>query len=103
MLPRSPLYRDTPRASVEAMARCVLQIAASSTRRRNPAIHETGVGPISEHSPIPIRITFALIGYRETYDFLLKEPLSRKLFDKLWNYVYGTRVLLATRSKAAQW
>lgn len=28
-------------------------------------------------------------GYRETYDFLLKEPLSRKLFDKLWDYVYA--------------
>jgi hypothetical protein len=74
---------------VEATARFVLPIAVSSTRRRNPAIHEIGAGPISEHSPIPIRITFALIGYRETYDFLLKEPLSRKLFDKLWNYVYG--------------
>ena len=28
-------------------------------------------------------------GYRETYDFLLKEPLSRKVFDKVWDYVYA--------------
>lgn len=28
-------------------------------------------------------------GYRETYDFLLKEPLSRSLFDKLWDKAYA--------------
>jgi hypothetical protein len=28
-------------------------------------------------------------GYRETYDFLLKERLSHKLFDRLWDYVYA--------------
>lgn len=28
-------------------------------------------------------------GYRETYDFLLKEPLSRNVFDKLWDYMYA--------------
>jgi hypothetical protein len=28
-------------------------------------------------------------GYRESYDFLLKEPLSRDLFDKLWDHVYA--------------
>lgn len=35
-------------------------------------------------------------GYRETYSFLLKEPLSRNLFDKLWDYVYAKDLNVST-------
>ena len=28
-------------------------------------------------------------GYREIFDFELKQPLSRQLFDQLWDGVYG--------------
>jgi hypothetical protein len=38
-------------------------------------------------NPDPYRLR--IDGYRETYDFLLKEPLGRDLFDKLWDYVYA--------------
>jgi hypothetical protein len=37
-------------------------------------------------NPDPYRLR--IDGYRETYDFLLKESLSSDLFDKLWDYVY---------------
>jgi hypothetical protein len=40
---------------------------------------------LADPDPYHLRID----GYRETYDFLLKEPLSRKLFDKVWDYVYA--------------
>jgi len=32
---------------------------------------------------------FRVQGYRETFEFELKQPLSRKLFDRLWDEVYG--------------
>lgn len=32
---------------------------------------------------------FRLQGYRETFEFELKQPMSRKLFDRLWDEVYG--------------
>lgn len=32
---------------------------------------------------------FRVGGYRETFDFELKEPMSRVLFDRLWQYVYA--------------
>lgn len=32
---------------------------------------------------------FSVQGYRETFDFELKQPMSRKLFDQLWDAVYG--------------
>jgi hypothetical protein len=32
---------------------------------------------------------FRVGAYREIFDFELKEPMSRELFDKLWDYVYG--------------
>lgn len=31
-------------------------------------------------------------GYREIFDFELKRPLSRQLFDRLWDGVYGQRL-----------
>ncbi len=40
---------------------------------------------IANPDPYQLRID----GYREAYDFLLKEPLSRDLFDKLWDRVYA--------------
>ena len=38
-------------------------------------------------SPDPYH--FTLTGYRETFDFELKEPMSRALFDSLWNHLYA--------------
>jgi hypothetical protein len=32
---------------------------------------------------------FSVGGYRENFDFELKEPMSRRLFDRLWNDVYA--------------
>ena len=32
---------------------------------------------------------FSVEGYRETFDFELKQPMSQKLFDQLWDKVYG--------------
>ena len=32
---------------------------------------------------------FSVQGYRETFDFELKQPMSRKLFDRLWDAVYA--------------
>ena len=32
---------------------------------------------------------FRVQGYRETFEFELKQPMSRKLFDHLWDAVYG--------------
>jgi hypothetical protein len=37
-------------------------------------------------SPDPYH--FRVGGYRETFEFELKEPMSRSLFDRLWNDVY---------------
>ncbi len=43
--------------------------------------------------PSPYR--FTLSGYRETYDFDLKEPMSDALFDRLWDVVYGRGLVLS--------
>ena len=32
---------------------------------------------------------FVVTGYRETFDFELKEPMSPALFDQLWDRVYA--------------
>ncbi|HET9177683.1 MAG TPA: hypothetical protein VFQ24_04915 [Terriglobia bacterium] len=32
---------------------------------------------------------FRMQGYRETFEFELKQPMSRKLFDRLWDAVYS--------------
>ncbi|HET7214801.1 MAG TPA: hypothetical protein VFL79_14505 [Terriglobia bacterium] len=32
---------------------------------------------------------FRVQGYRETFEFELKQPMPRKLFDQLWDEVYG--------------
>ena len=32
---------------------------------------------------------FRVHGYRETFEFELKQPMSRKLFDRLWDAVYA--------------
>jgi hypothetical protein len=32
---------------------------------------------------------FRVQGYRETFEFELKQPMSRKLFDRLWDAVYS--------------
>jgi hypothetical protein len=43
--------------------------------------------------PDPYR--FTLGGYRETYDFDLKKPMSDDLFDRLWDAVYGRGLVLS--------
>lgn len=37
-------------------------------------------------------------GYRETYSFELKRPMSQALFDQLWDYVYARGLQLRIRS-----
>lgn len=37
-------------------------------------------------------------GYRETYSFELKQPMSQALFDRLWDYVYGRGLQLRIHS-----
>jgi hypothetical protein len=37
----------------------------------------------------PDAFHFRVGGYRETFEFELKEPMSQKLFDRLWNDVYA--------------
>ncbi|HLY60561.1 MAG TPA: hypothetical protein VKV95_07315 [Terriglobia bacterium] len=32
---------------------------------------------------------FRVGAYRETFEFELKEPMAKELFEKLWDYVYG--------------
>ena len=32
---------------------------------------------------------FSVGAYRETFDFQLKEPMSRALFERLWNEIYA--------------
>jgi hypothetical protein len=39
---------------------------------------------------------FRVSGYRETYDFDLKQPISRRVFDRLWDSVYARGVQLNT-------
>lgn len=33
---------------------------------------------------------FRVAGYRETFDFELKGPMSQRIFDRLWDSVYGS-------------
>ncbi|MGH9431801.1 MAG: hypothetical protein ACRD3T_09685 [Terriglobia bacterium] len=40
---------------------------------------------IANPDPYHFRVT----GFRETYDFDLKQPMSEALFDRLWDSVYG--------------
>lgn len=37
----------------------------------------------------PSLYEFTVEGFRETYRFELKQPMSQSLFDRLWNSVYG--------------
>jgi hypothetical protein len=37
----------------------------------------------------PAPYHFRVQGYLETFEFELKQPMSRKLFDRLWDAVYG--------------
>lgn len=42
---------------------------------------------------------FRVDGYREMFDFELKEPMSRTLFDRLWHYVYARHLQVARDHK----
>lgn len=44
----------------------------------------------------PAAYQFTVGGYRETYHFELKQPMSQALFDRLWDAVYGRGLLLST-------
>ncbi|HWD97994.1 MAG TPA: hypothetical protein VG345_03125, partial [Bryobacteraceae bacterium] len=52
---------------------------------------------IASPNPWEFRIT----AYRETAEFELKQPLSRELFDSLWDLLYARDLNLATRKEAA--
>jgi hypothetical protein len=41
---------------------------------------------------------FTVGGYRETFDFELKQPMSQALFDRLWDSLYGRGLQLELRS-----
>lgn len=47
--------------------------------------------------PDPYHLTVS--GYRETFDFELKEPMSRALFDRLWDFVYGRGLHVDVQSR----
>ncbi|MGH9400956.1 MAG: hypothetical protein ACRD2P_02480 [Terriglobia bacterium] len=44
----------------------------------------------------PAAYQFTVGGYRETYRFKLKQPMSQALFDRLWDAVYGRGLQLST-------
>ncbi|HEV2418748.1 MAG TPA: hypothetical protein VGX94_13180 [Terriglobia bacterium] len=46
--------------------------------------------------PDPYHLTVG--GYRETYSFELKQPMSEALFDQLWDYVYARGLQLGIHS-----
>jgi hypothetical protein len=41
---------------------------------------------------------FRVAGFLETYDFDLKQPLSRHLFDRIWDAVYGRSLQVRLRN-----
>ncbi|HLI30821.1 MAG TPA: hypothetical protein VKV79_06965 [Terriglobia bacterium] len=45
---------------------------------------------------------FRVGGYRETFDFELKRPMSRVLFDRLWDYQYGRGLHLGVQTDQSQ-
>ncbi|HEV2385632.1 MAG TPA: hypothetical protein VGS20_00100 [Candidatus Acidoferrales bacterium] len=45
---------------------------------------------------------FTLTGYRETFDFELKEPMAGPLFDRLWDYVYARDLKSTARAGEGQ-
>ena len=51
-------------------------------------------------SPDPYHLI--LTGYRETFDFQLKEPMSRVLFDRLWDQLYARDFKTATLAAGGQ-
>ncbi|MGH9328666.1 MAG: hypothetical protein ACRD2B_18515 [Terriglobia bacterium] len=47
----------------------------------------------------PSAYRFTVGGYRETYSFELKKPMSQRLFDRLWDAVYGQGLRLSAARK----
>ncbi|MGH9375154.1 MAG: hypothetical protein ACRD1J_03200, partial [Terriglobia bacterium] len=47
---------------------------------------------------LPDPYHFRVGGYRETFDFELKQPMSRALFDHLWDLLYGRGLQLGIKS-----
>jgi hypothetical protein len=50
-------------------------------------------------NPDPYHLRVA--GFRETFEFTLKQPLSPQLFDRLWDYVYAHDLHVALSSEPA--
>lgn len=46
----------------------------------------------------PDAFHFRVGAYRETFEFELKEPMSKELFDKLWDYVYARDLDIKSRN-----
>lgn len=47
----------------------------------------------------PSAYGFTVGGYLETYNFELKQPLTQKLFDRLWDAVYGRGLQLGAKNR----
>ncbi len=67
-------------------------IVTTGPRGKNPALSGAGrswrwsdIETLSSQDPYHLRVS----GYRETFEFEVKEPLSRELFDRLWDRVYA--------------
>lgn len=41
---------------------------------------------------------FCISGYRETFEFELKQPMSQTLFDRLWDHIYGRGLQISVHS-----
>lgn len=45
---------------------------------------------------------FRVGGYRETFEFELKQPMSRELFDRLWDHVHARDLSGVTSDRREQ-
>ncbi len=53
---------------------------------------------LANPDPFHLRV----VGYRETYDLELKQPLARNLFDNLWDHVYARGLNVSSTSERRQ-
>lgn len=51
---------------------------------------------------LPDSYHFRVGGYREIFDFELKQPMSRYLFDRLWDAVYGRGLQLSVKGRHSE-
>jgi len=69
----------------------------TSVRCEARAWHWTDIQTIANPDPYHFRIA----GYRETYEFELKQPMSPQLFDRLWDSVYARDLNVSSGSQEA--